>query len=186
MSFPDPSEPDPLDELLRVQRPEGARPIGPELLARTKLLVGRRKTVRRLGMVAALAVCYLAGAATVWGWRGPPAQPDGSVVRQTDVPGQGPNESIGVLSRRPQTPRPKARSRSTPQLARAGFDEIRRLSDRYLYEEGDILAALRYGVRALDRATPEESEISVERDSWLLMALKEARKRENQNDRGGT
>ena len=67
-------------------------------------------------------------------------------------------------------------------LAEATYEQIRRVSDRYLYEERDIRLALQYGDRALDRASAEELAVSAE-DSWLMMALKLSRTEETEDDR---
>jgi hypothetical protein len=52
------------------------------------------------------------------------------------------------------------------------------VSDRYLHEKGDVALALRYYTRALNTASNEQQAISVEEDSWLLMALKTSRMKE--------
>jgi len=192
MSSPDALEPDLVDKLLNVEGPRGTERIRPRLLAETTSVVRRRRIVRRLGLMAALAGCYLAGVATADGWRGASAQPDGSLVQRRIAsedsapegvrPTPKPTQSLGIRRQRPV--QRSGRPRAAP--APADFEHIRRVSDRYLYEQGDIATALHYYTRALDRASPAEREVSVEKDSWLLIALKEARKEENQNEDRGT
>ena len=188
MSSPDTPERDSVDELLTVKGPTSVDRIRSRLLAETTSVIRRRRFVRRLGVVAALTGCYLAGIATTRPWNSFPVQPGGSVVEQGVIPKDGLEERVRPTPRHPESPRPRdeppARrpSRRDAALARADFDKIRRVSDRYLYEKGDIAVALHYYSRALNQATPEERAISVEKDSWLLMALKQSRIEEDQED----
>ena len=64
----------------------------------------------------------------------------------------------------------------------AGFEEIRRVSDRLLHDQGDVSAALQFYSRALDQASTDQMAVSVDEDSWLLMALKSARMKEKQDE----
>jgi hypothetical protein len=53
----------------------------------------------------------------------------------------------------------------------------RRAADCYLNDEADPQSALRCYAAALDEAGPDDLDLSAE-DSWLLMAIKNARKKE--------
>ncbi len=191
MSSPDTPEHDLADELLSVTGPARGDRLRPLLLAQTAAVVRRRRIVRRLGLIAALAGCYLAGLVTAQGWNGASIRPDASVVEQKRMPEGKPREGIRPMPKRPQSPeirprRPVERLRGrSPVIARADFEQMRRVSDRFLYKKGDIATALHYGTRALNQAAPEELAISVEEDSFLLMALKLARKKESQDDDRG-
>jgi hypothetical protein len=57
----------------------------------------------------------------------------------------------------------------------SSYERFRRLGDEYLDDRGDVVMALEFYRRALDEASPQESAISDERDSWLLKSLKRDR-----------
>jgi hypothetical protein len=163
-----------------------------QVLAQTISVVRRRGVMRRLGLAAGLAGCYLAGMVTVWGWAAASIPPDATAIEQPASPDAKPEEGIQPAPEQPRSPgvrrpRPAQPPRSGQgDVARAGFEQIRQVSDRYLYEQGDIAKALHYYTRALDQATPDQREISLAQDSWLLMALKEARRKEDHHDDRGT
>jgi len=172
---------DPVDVLLRSGKSDRDEQLRDAVLAQTTAVLRRRCHMRRAGLVAALAICYLAGAATVrLSW--PLASDDGVPIAR--LAEERPPESAPELD--PVATKPPEETTDRPQppyeLRRAGFEDIRRVSDRYLHEEGDVALALRYYRRALDTASNEQRAISVEEDSWLLMALKASRMEETEND----
>jgi len=185
MSQPNVPEHDFVDELLSIEGPAGVDRMRVPLLAQTTSVVRRRRLVRRLGVVAALAGCYLAGLLTTWGMAARGGKPgpirrDAPVVRQPVAPDETPREAVPSVPEsspsreaRPLRPASAPGQRGTA-VARADFEQIRRVSDRYLREQGDLVTALHYYRRALKQASTEERAISVEKDSWLLMALKQA------------
>ena len=189
MSSPDTPERDSVDNLLTVRGPIAGKRIRRHVLAETVSVVRRRGTVRRLGLFVGLAGCYLAGIVTAWGWVAASIPRDASAFEQRDAPDDQPSEGSRPAPARRRSPgvRPAQRSDSRRAVvARADFEQIRRVSDRYLHEQGDIAKALHYYTRALNQATPQEREISLVQDSWLLMALKEARRKEDHHDDRGT
>jgi hypothetical protein len=163
-----------------------------QVLAQTISVVRRRGVMRRLGLAAGLAWCYLAGMVTMWGWAAASIPPDATVIEQPAPPDAKPDDGIRPAPEQPRSPGVRRPRPGQPPhsgqggVARADFEQIRRVSDRYLHEQGDIAKALHYYTRALDQATPDQREISVAQDSWLLMALKEARRKEDPNDNHGT
>jgi hypothetical protein len=177
-------ENDPVDALLKggkFDRDEQLRDI---VLTQTTAVLRRRRHVRRAGVVAALAVCYLAGAATMRLWR-PLASDDGGLIAreaQERPPEMAPE--VDRVATKPTEEMPD-RQRQPHKLRRAGFEDIRRVSDRYLHEKGDVALALRYYRRALDSASTEQRAISVEEDSWLLMALNTSQMEEKEDDNNG-
>jgi hypothetical protein len=58
------------------------------------------------------------------------------------------------------------------------FEAYRRAGDRFLREPAQLSMAVRSYTNALSVASAEERAISPERDSWLLMALKDSRIKE--------
>jgi hypothetical protein len=62
---------------------------------------------------------------------------------------------------------------------------FRRAGDRYLEAEGNVASALRCYRLALDLASESELAVAPE-DTWLLIALKDARQKEREHGaRGG-
>ena len=180
MSQPNVPEHDLVDKLLSIEGPTGVDRMRLPLLAQTTSVVRRRRMVRRLGLATALAGCYLAGVVTPWGRKGPPPLQDGPVVQQRVAPDEADRRAVRTSPERrppgkagPSQPVEDSERRRAA-LGRADFEQIRRVSDRYLREQGDLVTALHYYPRALKQASAEERAISVEKDSWLLMALKQA------------
>lgn len=59
--------------------------------------------------------------------------------------------------------------------ASSQFENFRRAGDRQLFERGNVENAIECYRRALTHATDRELDIEVDRDSWLLMSLKQSR-----------
>jgi hypothetical protein len=192
MTVPNVPEDDPVEDLLRMDGPKGADLLRARLLARTTSAVRRRRCLRRVAVVAALAGCYLAGMATTLACRSLSAPSAASVVEPRTPENQRGErgERRGPVRDTPQCPRTEHDPRAHGSDAQHGvagteFDAIRRAGDRFFVEQGDVLRALDCYARALDRASPEELAISADEDNWLLMALKLERIEENRNvDRG--
>ena len=161
MSSTNRPESDSVEALLGSRRPVPDDGFRQSLLGQTSGVVCRRRRVRRVVFSAALAGCYLAGVATTQLW-----------TLQAE-PGAG-GVAVDPVDRRAESPTDREIAESFP-LVPANFANIRRVSDRYLYEEGDMSRALRCYGQALDRATPEERTNLSEEDSWLLKAIKLAR-----------
>lgn len=66
------------------------------------------------------------------------------------------------------------------------FEQLRRISDLYLYQHGDVTTAIRYYRKALDAATAEELAVAMDKDSWLLIALKQELLREREYESRST
>jgi hypothetical protein len=169
-------EPDPLDHLLAPPPlPAGSADLHEDLLGRTSRLLRRRRRLRHLGRAAALAACYGAGLLTVR-WLTAPAPPPGppEVVRQPDTP--------------PRVPAPPPTGLAAEWRALDGGDRQAALyqeaGDRYLAQENDPQAALRCYGNALDTGTPADLAIAPS-DSWLLMAIKDARQKEKRHANTG-
>ncbi len=177
-------ENDPVDALVSDGTFDRDEQLRDAVLAQTTAVLRRRCHMRRAGLVTALAICFLAGAGTMRLSR-PPASDDGGLIaRQAE---KRPREIAPKIDRVATKPTEEMTDRHRPpyKLRRAGFEDIRRVSDRYLYEKGDVALALQYYTRALDTASNEQRAISVEEDSWLLMALKTSRMKETEDDNNG-
>lgn len=174
---------DPVEAILGPSRgsPQNAD-LRAALLQRTMGIIRRRRRLRRLAMVAALAAFYLAGAATAqtwWPWR--PGAP--AAAPKETFPGGGP---AAVADRQdsdepkpsPQAPAPDGMGQAVATAKVNRFEAYRRAGDRFLQEPAQLSRAVRSYRNALNVASAEERAISPERDSWLLMALKESRLKE--------
>ncbi len=165
--------PDDVDVLLSPSTVRENDNLRQAILQRTTRIVRRRRSVRNGLWLAAMVVCYAAGATTM------------HFVAQHD--GQAPQP---VVQREPPAsqvlPRPAASVAERPHAAPSEpalspYERLRRYSDRVLNQKGDIALATRCYARALDQASAEERAISVD-DSWLLMALKADRFREKTHE----
>jgi hypothetical protein len=150
------------------------------IFAQTRPVLRRRRIVRRCAWGAALAACYAVGALSVLAWQsdrprdqlaGPP---DGKIeiqnARPTDEPtlprpepGPSSDEGGNMIAR------------SEPAASLSTFEKLRRAGDRQLNERGNLQGAIGCYRRALDFASDDELQIVPQRDSWLLIPLKEAR-----------
>jgi hypothetical protein len=156
-----------------------------QLRQQTVRIVRARRRWRRLGYAAALAVCYVAGVVTMRFLASVP-QPELQVVvaPQPEPMTAEPQAPEPTLAGLPDDGAPALILERRGQQAPRSLQTLlfRRAGDRYLEQEGDVVAALRCYRRALDVAPVNELAIAAE-DSWLLMALKNERSKENRNGR---
>jgi hypothetical protein len=170
---PDPPERDLCDELLAPPAPPSdLAPLREQILRRTTRRLRWRRRLRRLALVAALAACWAGGMLTMR-WLSPtPAAPP--PVVQTSAP------SVETLP--PSSPIPTARALEWKAIdsdkERAALSIA--AGDAYLKQEYDPLSAVRCYGRSLD-AAPEQVQTSSTDDEWLLMAIKDARKKEKRD-----
>ena len=104
MSSPDTPERDFVDNLLTARGPTVGDRVHRRVLAQTMSVVRRRRTVRRLGLAAGLAGCYLAGVASVWGWVAASIPRDGAVIEQHAAPEAKPDEGSRPAPEPPRSP----------------------------------------------------------------------------------
>lgn len=175
-------ERDPLADLLSGVMLPPADPLRREaIFTETRGVLRRRRLVRRALRTTSLAACYVVGALSVLGWQ--------SIHHQPELAGK-PGGVIGTSSatspedsNRPSDPSParspgeaqNAVARSTPVETLTTFEKLRRAGDRQLHERGNLQGALGCYRRALDFASDDELQIVPDRDSWLLIPLKENR-----------
>jgi hypothetical protein len=173
MNPTDPPEPDLCDELLAPPKPPSdLAPLRQRVWRRLRRRLRWRRHLRRAAFATALAACWAGGMLTMRWWS-PPAQPAVAVVGGQETPTEPPTESV---------PEPR---RDPPALAAEwkAFDSGDRQAELYreaaeLYQqECDPLSATRCYGRCLD-AAPEQARAVSAGDDWLLMAIKDARKKE--------
>lgn len=170
------SDNSPDDRLMTVLRPTQAGPVNDDLRVAlrdrtTRLLRGRRR-LRQGAMAAALAACYLAGVATALAWWqarpvSPAANHEGPIVAAAPAPDE--------VSPEPRAVSPEALG---PTVRLTPFEQYRRAGDRFLQEPAQLALAVRSYTKALGVASAAERTPSPEQDTWLLLALKDARSKE--------
>ena len=146
------------------------------MLAQTTGVIRTRRRLKRLGLFTALAGCYLAGIATVHFIR-PSVEPQSNIAAVLpEVYHPVRPEDDGVFPESKSNPSKSNPSKSTLSPAAVAqltpYDRLRQAGDRQLEEQNDIAAAARTYRKALQAATTDQQAISVDRDSWLLMAMK--------------
>jgi hypothetical protein len=156
------------------------------LLLRTSGVLRRRRTLRRMTAGAALAACFLAGGLVAWF-----VKPESSAPQPPDMAAHSATEQ--KAPRESKNPKDVAQP-LVPPVAQEwdAFDasaqrarKFREAGDRYLHESQDVQAALRCYRQALDAGGDEEL-IVTPLDSWLLIALKDARQKEKSHALGGS
>jgi hypothetical protein len=159
----------PVDDLLREA-----------IFQQTRGVLWRRRFVRRSAWVVALAACYVVGALSVLAWQSAQRSP-------FDMPQAGTNEKktpdLPVPEKQTPTPEPtplpdepeKAVAPVEPTPALTTFEKLRRAGDRQLNVRGNLQGAIGCYRRALDYASDADLQIASDRDSWLLISLKQAR-----------
>lgn len=186
MNEPATPEHDDLDDLLRVPPPAAdTDDLRDALRRRTQRVLRRRRYARRLGLVVALAACYLAGLATMRIWM-PPAQSH----PQAQAPGPPAPRLPEPAPRQAPIVQPPEREveLSAAQLERQGelaardrrCEWYRRAGDLYLEAHGDAQSALRCYRLALESASEKEL-VPAPEDNWLLISLKSDRQKEKRH-----
>ena len=173
---------DPIERFLSTDFSGPATPgLRESVFAQTASALRRRRLRRRLVGIAALAACFLAGMATMFAWQ--TRESSSETVRV--VP---PKENQAAKSDAPvaQSTKPEATT-SLLELEWRAFDSrdnraalFFEVAQRYLEEQNDYESALRCYRQALDAAPKEGLAIHPD-DNWFVMALKEARQKE-END----
>ncbi len=154
-----------LDVALRADVPSHDTTLLREaVLSRTVGVIRFRRHLRKGILAASLAGCYVAGLATM-ALRRP-------VEQQTPAP-----PAVALSLPRPSD-QPK-QDLSPPKLTRAEI--VHRDADR-CFERGDVKEAVRLYDLSLALASAGDRAGSPEQDSWLLMALKDAKSKEIAHD----
>ncbi len=165
MPAPDDFDDGLLDGALRADvPPHDTAPLRAAVLSRTVGVIRFRRRLSKGILAASLAGCYVAGLATM-AFRSPAEQ-------KTPSP-------PAIASSLPQPSNPPERESGPAKLTRA--EVVHRDADR-CFERGDVKEAVRLYDLSLTLASAGDRAGSPEQDSWLLMALKEARTKEIAHD----
>lgn len=152
------------------------RALREKVLTRTTGVIRTRRRMKRAGPIAALAGCYLAGILTMSFLHvSSPTAPGsaGGLTAQNTV--HSDSNTAPPATRplvRPEDDGVFPDSRPTTVAKFSPYDRLRRTGDRQLEDESDIAAAARTYRRALQFASPSERNIVPDKDTWLMMAMK--------------
>jgi hypothetical protein len=147
---------DPLDDLLTPSPAPPGEPLRRELLGRTTRALRWRRRRRHLAFAACVAGLFALCLVP------PPEEPPAPPPRPVEVAAQPADVAPAVL---------EWRALDRPEDAAALYREA---ADRYL-EAGDASDALRCYANAIDKG--DTLDVTTD-DSWLLIAIKHARKKE--------
>jgi hypothetical protein len=168
---------DSLDELLTPSLPADTAKLRANVLRRTTALLRRRVWLKRGGFVAALAACFLAGGLTVRLLTPAAAGVKEDAVTSIPKPESGP-ELIVPPTLATEIPPPAIERLASHTDDRERSELLRTAGRRYLDEQNDPESALRCYTQALNAGSADDLKASPS-DDWLLMALKDAREKEN-------
>ena len=163
-------ESDPLADLLAAPSPVDAETLRQSLLAQTTRQLHRPRRLRFAVLAAALAACYGAGLLTMYLLRSAPAP---AVVVATE-----PARPADVTQ--PAEPPVVAEKPTEPANPAQRAALLRQQGDRFLNEENDPESALHSYTKALNAGSDDDAKFSPD-DNWLLMAIKNAREKEDRN-----
>ena len=171
-----------LAELFReVEFPSAAPDQRGQIFAVTQNVLQYRRRLRKCYWVASLAGCFLFGMASVLGWQSvfPPTSLVVQADHQREFAEPSASEGSDLKREMPQTDSSADDARTTvapvPSLTLSTYEKLRRAGDLQLNQRGNLEGAIGCYRRALDSASDEDLQIEPERDSWLLMSLKEGR-----------
>jgi hypothetical protein len=142
-----------------------SRELRDSVLLHTTRTIRTRRRLRRAGVAAALIGCYLAGIATV-SLR--PAGRDADQLLADSALGNGKRDADAPVRRAVRPEDDQIGPRLTP------YERLRQTGDRQLEKYADIPAATRSYEKALQMASADQRRIAPDRDTWLLMALKQS------------
>ena len=185
MPKPNENQDDEVDNLLQIDSSESA-PQGilrNAVLAQTVGIIRFRRRLKKCVLAGSLVACYFAGVATMglrtWAQLVAPGTSDNQAAA-TQLPSQHREPPAPIIAADKPKPQNNPNQPASPQLSREEI--LRREGDRLL-ADGDMKRAIRKYELALNLASADRRAIAPEQDTWLLMALKNARPKEIIHDR---
>ncbi len=138
------------------------------ILQRTTRVVRRRRIAKRVAIGVVCVVCYSAGLLTTRWFAS--ANPSAEVVAVNSEQPVPTTEPLGQSS-------PWTLEWQAVDSAVNRPDLFKQAGDRYLHEFGDLAAAVRCYRSALEIGSAADTTVGPD-DSWLLIALKQAKAKE--------
>jgi hypothetical protein len=175
-------DPDPLDAMLRPPSPPDNEALRQALYSQTRRVLHRRRRLWQFAYAAALLVSFAAGLLVMRFATTPTAAPAPVVVVTPPKEPAPPNNP-------PAPPSPSSETALAQEWQAFDSDTERaalyqQAGERYMTEENDLPSALRCFSNALDNGSEQDLAIS-SNDNWLLMAIKDARQKENNHAKQG-
>jgi hypothetical protein len=138
-----------------------------QVLSRTTRVLRTRKRIKRVAIAGSLVACYFAGIATMAVFERTVLAP--TKVEESMLVEKSPVVAPENISKTPDQIADETAAAEAAKLSR--YELLRRDGDRYA-DRGDLVAAIESYKNALEVATPEERTISLNQDTWLMLALK--------------
>jgi len=137
------------------------------VVQQTASVLRRRRQAKPVGIAAALVCCYLSGLLTMSLVRNVNSSATVATATAPLAPGSAaePRHDNAVRPADLLEPAP-------PEIKLTPYDRLRKLGDRQLADETDIPGAIRTYRQAMQVASADELALSLDHDTWLLMALK--------------
>ncbi len=193
-------DPDSFDELLNDLNtlPRTRPDLAESIFAQTRGVLSQRRWLRRGGLTLAFLACYAVGIGSGWllkpdaarqiaGQAEPSAAghvvPADSLATSTNRHPSTPLQPQSISNPRKTSPRAVVTKTAGAKAGRSQFENFRRAGDRMLFERANIRSAMDCYRRALSHASDQELRVEIERDSWLLMSLKQSRLEERKHVR---
>lgn len=157
------------------------------VLSQTVAVICRRRRLKQCVLGATLLGFYLAGLTTAGLWQSPRSASAPSPALQvaaSPLAGGAARQPRPLEPVQPAPARYAGAARHRPAAAGVhDFRALQRSADRQLLEYGDVESAVRGYSRILDRAPTRQQVVSADNDTWLLMALKNAKSKELRHER---
>ena len=144
-----------------AERIPASQQLRDAVLSRTTQTIRNRRRMRRAGLAAALVACYLGGIATM-------------SLRPTAVNAEADARTVVRQPVRPEDDQIAANSAQLKAKRITPYERLRRVGDQQLEKFANIPAATRTYQKALQLASADQRAIAPDRDTWLLMALKQS------------
>ncbi len=155
------------DPLEKVLAPLTPHPPRAEVFDRTVQVIRRKRRHKRLAGIGVLCAAYAAGLLTVLACQPPPPETILAEVRASDPP------AVEQVTQVPSPAEVEWRLFDQPEFSQGLY---RLAGDLHLADADPAQAVRCYG-NSLDAGQTQDLEVEPD-DSWLLMAIKQARKKE--------
>jgi hypothetical protein len=174
-------EPDPLEGLLHPPSvPPESETLRQAVYTRTRRVLRRRRLLRQFAYAAALLVSFAAGLLVMW-----MTSPARSASKELPSPARSASKGTPSTEKAPCLRCGLAKEWDAFDSDERRGELYRQAGDAYMEDEYDPQSALRCYMNALDHGTKQDLTISAD-DNWLLMAIKDARQKENDHAKTGS